>query len=106
MYDGLMAGNSDVVVKDDLAKFERMATQHDARQSFIESELMEAIKSYNCVTYRALAKHVNNWCQHTCIVNWLKSHETYSLYAKNIKPGLTAENQLKQVAFNQQTCHG
>ncbi len=46
MYDGLMAGNSDVVVKDDLAEFERMATQHDARhQPFIESELVEAIKS-------------------------------------------------------------
>ena len=50
MYDGLIAGNSDVVVKDDLAEFERMATQHDARQPFIESELVEAIKSYNCVT--------------------------------------------------------
>ncbi len=28
------------------------------------------------------------------------STETYSLYAKNIKPGLTPENQLKQVAFS------
>jgi hypothetical protein len=29
-----------------------------------------------------------------------KSHDTYSLYAINIKPGLTAENQLKQVIFS------
>ncbi len=61
---------------------------------------MKAIKAYNCVTYRQLAGQINNWCQHTSIMNWLHSHETYSLYAKNIKPGLTPENQLKQVAFS------
>jgi hypothetical protein len=33
-------------------------------------------------------------------MTWLKSHPTYSLYAKNIKPGLSPENQLKQVAFS------
>ena len=72
-----------------------------SRQPFIESELIEAIKLYNCVTYRALARHINNWCQHTCIASWwLQAHDTYRLYAKNIKPGLTAENQIKQVAFS------
>ncbi len=77
-----------------------MATVHDARQSFIQDELVEAIKSYNCVTYRQLAGHINYWCEHSCIMNWLHSHESYSLYPKNIKPGLTPENQQKQVAFS------
>jgi hypothetical protein len=81
-------------------EYERMAKQHDNRQPFIESELIEAIKAYNCVTYRALATHINNWCQQTCIQQWLHSHATYSLYAKNIKPGLTTDNQIKQVAFS------
>ena len=86
-----------MVINEDMQQYEKMATIHDARQPFILEELVEAIKSYNCVTYRQL---VNNWCQHSCIMNWLRSHETYSLYAKNIKPGLTPENQLKQVAFS------
>ncbi len=77
-----------------------MAKEHDERQPFIQEELIQAIKNYNCVTYRQLAGHINNWCQHTCIMNWLHSHETYSLYAKNIKPRLSPENQLKQVAFS------
>ncbi len=43
---------------------------------------------------------INHWCEYSCIMNWLKGHPTYSLYAKNIQPGLSAENQLKQVAFS------
>ncbi len=100
MYDDHVAGDSDVVLKEDIAEFERMAQQHDSRQPFIESQLIETIKMYNCVSYRALARHVNNWCQHTCIASWLQSHDTYNLYAKNIKPGLAPENQIKQVAFS------
>jgi hypothetical protein len=81
-------------------EYERIASEHDARQPFIEDDLIEATKQYNCVTYRQLSGHINHWCQHCCIEAWLKSHDTYSLYAKNIKPGLSAENQLKQVAFS------
>ena len=77
-----------------------MAREHDNRQPFIENELIDAIKSYSCVTYRQLSGHINHWCRHGCIAAWLHSHPTYSLYAKNIKPGLTPENQMKQVAFS------
>ncbi len=76
-------------------EYERMSREHDNRQPFIKDELIEAITSYNCVTYRQLAGHINNWCHHSCIQIWLRSHETYSLYA-----GLSPENQLKQVAFS------
>ncbi len=31
MYDGHVAGDSDVVLKEDLAEFDRMAQQHDSR---------------------------------------------------------------------------
>ena len=55
-------------------EYERMAREHDNRQPFIQDELVEAIKSYNCVTYRQLAGHINNWCQHSCIQTWLRSH--------------------------------
>ncbi len=101
VYDAHMADQCTVVLNEDMQQYDKMATVHDARQPIIEEELVEAIKSYNCVTYRQLAGHINHWCEHSCIMNcWLHSHVTYSLYAKNIKPGLTPENQLKQVAFS------
>ena len=99
-YDDHLAGVSKVVLREDMTEYERMARQHINRQPFIENELIDAILNYNCVSYRQLAVHINNWCQHTCIADWLQSHPTYSLYAKNIKPGLTPENQIKQVAFS------
>jgi hypothetical protein len=99
-YDDHLAGVSNVVLREDMEEYERMARQHNNRQPFIENELIEAITMYNCVSYRQLAVHINNWCQHTCIADWLHAHPTYSLYAKNIKPGLTPENQIKQVAFS------
>ncbi len=52
---------------EDLSRYARMEKLHDARQPFIEEELIEAIKKYNCVSYRQLALHINDWCQHTCI---------------------------------------
>jgi hypothetical protein len=81
-----------VVLSDDMGEYDRMAKQHDARQPFIEGELIEAIKQYSCITYQQLSEHINHWCQHCCIEAWLNSHDTYSLYAKNIKPGLSPEN--------------
>jgi hypothetical protein len=99
VHDDLKLGVN-LTEDEDLSRYARMEKLHDARQPFIEGELIEAIKNYNCVSYRQLAIHINDWCQHTCIAKWLHSHDTYSLYAKNIKPGLTPENQLKQVLFS------
>ncbi len=48
----------DVVVEDDMHEYTRMTREHDNRQPFIEAELIEAIKRYNCVTYRQLAGHI------------------------------------------------
>ncbi len=79
VYDAIMADQCSLNINEDMQQYEKMVTMHDARQPFIEEELVEAIKSYNCVTYRQLAGHINNWCQHSCIMNWLHSHETYSL---------------------------
>jgi hypothetical protein len=48
-----------------------------------------------------LSRYVNAWCTASTIEHWLKLHEDYYLYNKNIKPGLTAENKVKQVLFSQ-----
>jgi hypothetical protein len=92
IYDAFMAGECDVTLDKDMHEYERIAKEHDARQPFIEDEMIEAIKQYNCVTYQQLSAHINHWCQHCCSEAWLKSHDSYSLYAKNIKPGLSPEN--------------
>ncbi len=82
------------------AKYSRMAREHDARQPFIQEELVEALTKNVCTSYRQLAKHINGWCAQATIETWLKGHPTYHLYAKNVKPGLTEDNRAKQVAFS------
>jgi hypothetical protein len=42
---------------------------------------------------------VNGWCSYKTIERWLKSHESYASYSKNVKPGLTEANRVKQVSF-------
>jgi hypothetical protein len=77
-----------------------MAREHDARQPFIEEELLDALKNNVCTSYRQLSKHINGWCAAATVETWLKSHPDFHLYAKNIKPGLTEENRAKQVSFS------
>jgi hypothetical protein len=69
------------------ARYERMARDHDARQPFIEEDLLDALKNNVCTSYRQLARHINGWCAAATVETWLKSHASYHLYAKNIKPG-------------------
>jgi hypothetical protein len=64
IYDDLVAGINKTE-EEELSIYARMERQHDNRQPFIKDELVEAIKAYNCVSYRQLAVHINNWCQHT-----------------------------------------
>ncbi len=55
VYDSIMAGQCCLVIKDDMKEYERMAKEHDEKQPFIKEQLIEAIKAYNCVTYRQLS---------------------------------------------------
>ncbi len=41
-----MAGDCDVVLAEDMHGYDRIAKEHDARQPFIEDELIEAIKQH------------------------------------------------------------
>ncbi len=81
-------------------RYERMEREHDARQPFVEAELIEALQGNVCRSYRQLAKHINSWCAASTVELWLKDHTSYHIYQKNIKPGLSVENHAKQVAFS------
>ena len=43
---------------------------------------------------------INGWCCATTIESWFKTHPDYHIYSKNIKPGLTSTNRIKQVNFS------
>ncbi len=83
----------------DRSRYERMEREHDAHQPFVEQDLIEALQANVCKSYRQLSKHINGWCAASTVEIWLKHHTSYHIYAKNIKPGLLAENREKQVNF-------
>ncbi len=82
-------------------KYHRLARQHLARQPFIENDLLEAQHANVFTSYRSLSRYINEWCTASIIEHWLKLNENFHLYNKNIKPGLTVENKVKQVQFSQ-----
>jgi hypothetical protein len=84
----------------DMSRYERMEREHDARQPFVQRDLVQALEGNVCRSYRQLSKYINGWCAPSTIEVWLKTHETFKVYAKNIKPGLSMENRAKQVLFS------
>jgi hypothetical protein len=84
----------------DISYYLRLAREHDERQPFIQQEILDAlIEGHSCRSYRALSKHINDWCSPWTIEKWFKSHPSYHIYSKNIKPGLSEPNKVKQVTF-------
>ena len=47
---------------EDLSYWERMAREHDARQPFIEQELVQVIVACPVMSYRDIALTINGWC--------------------------------------------
>ncbi len=82
-------------------EYHRMAREHLARQPSIQFDLLEALRADVCTSYRNLSKYINGWCTASTIEHWFKLHEDYHLYSKNIKPGLTPDNKIKQDMFSQ-----
>ena len=96
-----------------MSYWERMAREHDARQPFIEEEIIAILQACPVTSYRDVATRINGWCSGmfdsyyflnlhfpsyfiiptaASIERWLKTHPSYCIYAKNIKPGLSPEN--------------
>jgi hypothetical protein len=80
--------------------YDRPAREHLSRQPTIAADLVDALKANVHRSYRALSKVINGWCSPATIEKWLKAHPEYHIYSKNIKPSLTIENRIKQVAFS------
>ncbi len=81
--------------------YSRLAREHDERQPYIKQDILDAlIEGHSCHSYRALSKHINDWCSPWAIEKWLKSHPMYHIHSKNIKPGLSEPNKAKQVTFS------
>ena len=80
---------------EDLTHWHRMPREHEGRQPFIKQDLLSILETCCTTSYRALAVRINGWCAASTIETWFKSHPSYSMYAKNIKPGLTDDNKVK-----------
>jgi hypothetical protein len=93
--------NKKVADGHDMRGYENQAIAHDARWEYVKDDLIGALASYRCMSYRSLAQHIDNWCSKATIERWLKSHETYHFFTKKIKPGVTEENKVKQVEFSE-----
>ena len=63
---------------------------HLERQPGIKSDLLDQLLANSCTSFEGLAASINHWCGKTAIRKWLESHDTYYIYRKEIKPGLTA----------------
>jgi hypothetical protein len=65
-----------------------------------DKQVLQKKKGGNCMwSFRSLANATDNWCSHVTIMNWLQRQPTYATYTKNVRPGLTEANRMKQVAF-------
>jgi hypothetical protein len=73
-------------------KCHRLARQHLVRQPSIEDDILEALRANVFTSYRSLSRYINGRYNKT-----IKQYEDYHLYNKTIKPGLKAENKVKQV---------
>jgi hypothetical protein len=51
-----------VIKNENIVYRERMAREHDARQSFIEDEVISIIKASPMTSYRDVATKINGWC--------------------------------------------
>ena len=83
----------DTVVSKDPGKvliWEARRRNHLELQPGIKSDLIDQLLANTCTSYEGLAAAINYWCGKAAIRNWLESHDTYSMYRKEIKPGLTA----------------
>ena len=93
--------DENLLTNDERAYYERLAREHDDRQPYVQQDILDAlINGHSCHSYRALSKQINNWCSPWTIHKWLTSHPSYYIYSKNIKPGLSEPNKVKQVEFS------
>jgi hypothetical protein len=93
--------DENVLTAEEISYYNRLAREHDDRQPYVQQNILDAlINGHSCHSYRALSKQINNWCSPWAIKKWLTSHPTYYIYSKNIKPGLSEPNKIKQVQFS------
>ena len=85
--------------------YDKQARDHLARQGVISESVADAMrkdKGGSCSrSFLSVQQATGDWCGKNTIVNWLKSQPDFCLYTKRIRPGLTEQNRLKQIAFSE-----
>ena len=81
-----------VVSKDEtkMAEWECRSHNHLVKQPEIRGALVTQLLANSCTSFEGLAAAINNWCSPATIKKWFHSFDTFGIYRKEIKPGLTA----------------
>ena len=72
----------------------KKAADHDKEQPLIRPIIIDQLMCNRCTTFEGLSAATSWWCDAKTIERWLKSFDTYGMYRKEIKPGLTPQNQV------------
>jgi hypothetical protein len=62
---------------------------HLERQPHIRTDLVTQLLANSCTSFEGLAESIGYWCSVATIKKWLHSFDTFGIYRKEIKPGLT-----------------
>jgi len=80
-----------VVSKDDtkMVLWDCKRRNHLERQPHIRTDLVTQLLANSCTSFEGLAESIGYWCSAATIKKRLHSFDTFGIYRKEIKPGLT-----------------
>ena len=83
-----------VVIKDakKMVLWDCKRRNHLERQPHIRTDLVTQLLANSCTSFEGLAESIGYWCSVATIKKWLHSFDTFGIYRKEIKPGLTPGN--------------
>jgi hypothetical protein len=76
--------------KTKMVEWECRRRNHLAKQPDIRDALVTQLLANSCTSFEGLAEAINHWCSPSTLKKWLHSFDTFGIYRKEIKPGLTA----------------
>jgi hypothetical protein len=96
-YKKVLGNNWETVkkCKKELAIWEKKAKDHDRQQPNVRGIIIDQLLCNRCTSFEGLAAATSRWCDDATVERWMKSFDSYGMYRKEIKPGLTPQNQVR-----------
>ena len=96
-YKKVLGDNWETVKKrkKELAIWEKKAKDHDQQQPNVRGIIIDQLLCNRCTSFEGLAAATSHWCDDATVERWMKSFDSYGMYRKEIKPGLTPQNRVR-----------